>query len=61
MEALKAAIRAAETGDLIVVLYEKLEPLQDYLQTITGEIDSKLPSSLKQSASHSEWPEERMI
>ncbi len=31
LEALKTAVEQAQDGDLIVVLYEKLEPLQDYL------------------------------
>lgn len=31
LEALKTAVENAKAGDLIVLLYEKLEPLQDYL------------------------------
>lgn len=34
LEALKAAIGSAKPGDLIVVLYEKLEPLEEYLNSI---------------------------
>lgn len=33
-EALQAAVSAAQAGDLIVVLYEKLEPLREYLLSI---------------------------
>ncbi|MBP1736456.1 MAG: cyanophycin synthetase [Oscillospiraceae bacterium] len=36
LDALKAAVRSAEAGDLIVVLYETLEPLTEYLHVITG-------------------------
>lgn len=34
LEALKAAVGSAKPGDLIVVLYEKLEPLEEYLNSI---------------------------
>ncbi|WP_277668411.1 cyanophycin synthetase [Caproiciproducens galactitolivorans] len=34
LEALKAAVESADAGDLIVILYEKLEPLQEYLNAI---------------------------
>jgi cyanophycin synthetase len=34
LEALKQAVTESQKGDLVVVLYEKLEPLQQYLQSI---------------------------
>lgn len=37
LDALKNAIKMAQTGDLIVLLYEKLDPLQQYLLSIHGE------------------------
>jgi cyanophycin synthetase len=36
LDALKKAIGEAQAGDLIVVFYEELEPLQDYLNTLNA-------------------------
>ena len=36
-DALKAAVTEAKQGDLIIVLYEKLEPLVQYLETLGAE------------------------
>ncbi|MDF2686115.1 MAG: cyanophycin synthetase, partial [Clostridia bacterium] len=42
VDALKAAVSDAKKGDLIIVLYEKIEPLLQFLDTIKAEkIDSK--------------------
>jgi len=37
VDALKAAVQNAQKGDLIVVFYENLEPLQKYIQSIEAE------------------------
>lgn len=40
LQALQKAVSKARKGDLIVAFYEKLEPLQKYLETICDQVDS---------------------
>ncbi|HEX2986246.1 MAG TPA: cyanophycin synthetase [Caproiciproducens sp.] len=44
-EALKAAVKNSKQGDLIVVFYEKLEPLVDYLEAAGAQCLSSLENS----------------
>ncbi|HEX3039817.1 MAG TPA: cyanophycin synthetase [Caproiciproducens sp.] len=41
LDALKKAVEEAKAGDLIVVFYEKLEPLQDYLKSINAKEENE--------------------